>query len=130
MSLNQCERRGACPIAAIIVSIIVGAVTAILQGTEVIALAPVFLYGALVTALVYLGVLLLAAAITERKSACSVGGLTALIGILGTIVFSGLLLGVSSGAGILGAILVGALLFFVTLMLSSVACLTKCLFED
>ena len=130
MSLNQCEKRSFCPTAAIIISIIVGVVTSILQGTEVISLAPVFLYGALVTALSYLGVLLIAAAINERKSTCSVSGLAALIGTLGTIAFSGLLLGVSLGAGIIGSILAGVLLFFVTLMLSSVACLVKCLFED
>ena len=130
MSSNQCERRCSCSAAAIIVSIIVGAVTAILQGTGVIEVSTVFLYGALITALVYLGVLLIASAASCECARCYLQGVLALVGILGTVVFSGILLGVTSGAGVLGAVLVGVLLFFVTLTLSSVACLVLCNIRD
>ena len=93
-------------------------------------MSTVFLYGALITALVYLGVLLIASAASCECMGCVCQKILALVGVLGTIVFSGILLGVTTAEGVLGAILVGALLFFVVLMLSSIACIVLCNSEN
>lgn len=55
MSLFSCDSKCNCTIAAIIVSAIVGVVTAFLQITGVITVAPVFLWVVFGIAVVYLG---------------------------------------------------------------------------
>ena len=120
-----------CQLAAVIAGVIVGVVTAFLQITGVITVAPVFLWVTLGIAVVYLGVLVMAAALSGRGEAtvCLCTSLDALlIGILGTVLLSVVLLAVGIVAtSILSAILVGILLFFFTLTLASTACLVRSL---
>ena len=131
MSNFGCYCKCSCRIAAVIASVIIGVVTAFLQITGVITVAPVFLWGAFGIAVVYLGVLVVAAALSgaEEAAGCLCTALNALlIGILGTILFAVVLLAVGIVAtSILSAILVGILLFFFSLTLTSTACLVRSL---
>ena len=72
MSLFCCDCRCRCPLVAIIVSIILGVVTAFLQIAGAITVTPAFLWVLLGIAIVYLGVLLIAAALTggEETNNC------------------------------------------------------------
>lgn len=131
MSNFGCYCKCSCRIAAVIASVIIGVVTAFLQITGVITVAPVFLWVAFGIAVVYLGVLVVAAALSgaEEAAGCLCTALSALlIGILGTILFAVVLLAVGIVAtSILSAILVGILLFFFSLTLTSTACLVRSL---
>lgn len=131
MSNFGCYCKCSCRIAAVIASVIIGVVTAFLQITGVITVAPVFLWVAFGIAVVYLGVLVVAAALSgaEEAAGCLCTALNALlIGILGTILFAVVLLAVGIVAtSILSAVLVGILLFFFSLTLTSTACLVRSL---
>lgn len=133
MTLFNCNCRCSCTVAAIIASIIVGVLTAFFQITAVITVVPVFLWVVFGIAVVYLGVLLIAAALTRNGEGCECrcAALNAvLIGILGTILFAVVLLAVGIVAtSVFNAILVGLLLFFFTLALTATACLVRCFAE-
>lgn len=129
MSLFCCNSKCNCTVAAFIASLIIGVVTAFLQITGVITVAPVFLWVAFGIAVVYLGVLVVATALArrEQQSDCTCSTLNALlVGILGTILFAVILLAVGIIAtSVVSAILVGLLLFFLTLILASTACYVR-----
>ncbi len=131
MSIFGCRCNCGCLIAAVIVSVILGVVGAFLQITGMITVTPAFLWAVLGVAVVYLGVLVLAAArcCTEETSGCFCGVLNVLLaGILGTALLAVVLLGVGIIAtSILSAILVGALLAFFFLMLTGSANLIRSL---
>lgn len=117
--------------AAVIASIIVGVVTAFLQITGVITVTPVFLWVVFGIAVGYLAVLVAATALARRGDtpSCLCRSIKALLaGILGAILLATVLLAVGIVAtSILSAILVGLLLFFFALILTSSACLVVCL---
>lgn len=131
MALLDCNYscRCRCTLAALIVSAVIGVLTAFFQITGVITVAPVFLWVVLGIGVVYLGILVVAAALARSGEACgcrcSVLN-TLLIGILGAIGFAAVLLAVGIVAtSPLSAILVGLLLFFFSLTLTSSACLVR-----
>lgn len=126
----NCNCKFSCTLAAVIASIIIGVVAAFLQVTAVITVAPAFLWVALGIAAVYLAVTVIASAVSgESKKCCLCPAVnTILAGILGTALFSILLLGIGIVAtSILSAIFVGILLFFLALTFTGTACLVKCL---
>lgn len=127
----NCTCRCRCTLAAIIVSAILGVITAFLQITGGITVAPVFLWVVLGIGVVYLPVLLIAAALSGRETpeGCACESLnTLLVGILGSILLAVVLLAVGIVAtSVLSAILVGLLLFFFTLTFTSTACLVRSL---
>lgn len=131
MGAINCNFKGNCTIRAIIASVIIGVISAFLQITAVITIAPAFLWVTFGIAIVYLGVLILAAALARRTElhTCICTSLTALLaGILGTILFAVILLAVGVIAtSVISAILVGLLLLFFTLTVTSSACYIKCL---
>ena len=130
MAFLNCENRYDCTGVATILSLVIGVVAAFLQITGVITLTPVFSIVAFGVAIIYLAVILLASSIAQRGTACNncCSPLSvALFGALGTILAAVILLAVTFVAtSVIGAIVVGALFFFFSLMISSVACLTKC----
>lgn len=131
MALFGCDNRCGCTFIGFIASIIIGIVAAILRFTAVITVTPTFLWVLFGIAMVYLALALVgtAHAGTDRSSRpCICSALSALItGILGTILFSVVLLAIEFVAtSVLGAIFVGALLFFFSLTITSTACLVKC----
>lgn len=131
MTFFGCNCKCSCNVAAFIVSVIAGVVTAFLQIAGVVTATPVFLWVVLGIAVVYLGVLLIATALVRRPetASCACASLgTVLLGILGSILFAVVLLAVGVVAtSVLSAVLVGILLLFFTLTLTGTACLIRAL---
>lgn len=123
---NSCCRPG-CTAVAAIVAAIVGVLTAFLQISGVIAVSTALVGGFFAIAVAYLAVVTVATALARRAGCCQSLG-AVLAGILGTIGFAVVLLVVDIAAiSVFGALLAGALLFFVTLMLGATACYAGCL---
>ena len=131
MSLFGCNNRSNCTAIAIVVSLIVGIITAFLRITAVITLTPAFLWVTLGVAVVYIAGLLLTAALYGRQVFCEslCTPLTAsLSGAVGTVLFSIVLLAIEFVAtSVIGAIIAGALLFFFSLTVTAAACLVSSL---
>ncbi len=131
--MNGCNSVFRCPcvLAAGIVSLIVGIVAAFLQITGMIAIGTPLLWVLLGIAVVYQGLLVVAAALdrSEERCSCLCAVLRALLaGILGTILFAVILLVVDIAAGsLLGALLTGLLLFSFALTLTASACFVRSL---
>ena len=133
MAIFNCDNKFDCTGFAIVTSLIIGIIAAFLQITAVITLTPVFSIVALGVALLYLAVALITSALTQKCAICNhkCTPLSALlVGILGTILFSVILLAVTCAAtSVIGAIIVGALFFSFSLMITSTACFTRCVFD-
>ena len=131
--MSACYRNN-CVGISIIISIIVGAITAVLSFAAVITVGTAFLWVALGVAVVALATLVWIAAFTDccdvRRCIRSV--FWALItGIFGTILTSVILLAITfAAASVVGAIITGLLLAFLTLVLTTSACFVKCVVED
>lgn len=132
MSTSCRSCRPGCTVIAVVVSLILGIITAFLRITAAITLTPAFLWVLLGIAVVYLAVTLISAALFRGgccESLCSIVN-TLLTGIFGTVVISVVLLAVEFAAtSLLGAFLTGALLFFFFLAVTSTACLVRCFLE-
>ena len=129
MSCFSCNCRCRCPVAAIVVAVILGVVAAFLQITGTITVTAAFLWTVFGIGVVYLGVLAATATRSTTTSACVCPSLsTLLVGIVGTILFAVILLGVGIVAtSVVSAVLVGVLVGFFFLMISATACLVRCL---
>lgn len=125
---NNNETCVGCIGAGVIASLIIGIIAAILRFTAVITLTPAFLWVTLGVAIVYLGIFLLTSGGRVFASECVCSSLSAVLtGILGTVLTSVILLGITFVAtSVLGAIISGALLFFFSLTITSAVCLIKC----
>ena len=118
----HCSCKGSCTVSAVIASVIIGVVTAFLQITGIITVAPVLLWVVFGIAVGYLAVLVAATVLPRRteREGCLCSSVKALL--------AGVLCAVGIAAtSILSAILVGLLLFFFTLTLTSSACFVLCL---
>lgn len=126
MSMINCECRASCTGLAVAASLIIGVIAAFLQITDVLAVSAVFLW-------VFFGIAVGALAIglaTCGGCAASCGTCrslrTLLVGALGTILVSLILLAIPAAlGGVVGAILVGVLVFFFFLLIISAACLVR-----
>lgn len=130
MSLFCCNNRQECLGVSLVISLLVGVVTAFLTFAAVIAVTPAFLWVVFGIAVAFLALALVTAPLLQGSaSRCLCSTLTALlIGVLGTVFFAILLLAISFAAtSIIGAILTGVLLFFFVLVLTSAACLVRCI---
>lgn len=131
MSLFGCDNRHNCIGIAIVASLIVGIVAAFLTITAVISVVPVFLWVVLGIAVAFLALSLYVAPKLQRGNPC--GGLSPaltalLVGILGTVLLSAVLLAIPFAAtSVIGAITVGLVVAFFSLILTSAACLIKCI---
>lgn len=126
----KCHERVDCSILAIGTAILVGVVAGILRYTAVITVAPLFLQVAFGIGLVTLAVLFVRALIgrgtTQGDCACAILSLL-LLGILGTLLTSLILLGITFVAtSVVGAILTGSLFAALALIVTTVACFIKC----
>lgn len=128
---NFCGCRNNCTLYALIASIIIGFVTALLTITGIITVGVAFLWVALGIAVVYLGILLFKAdTFNDSAGNCNICSILTYVfaGILGTILVSLVLLAVTFAAtSIIGAIITGALLFFLSLLITSTVCLINCI---
>ena len=127
MSNNDCSCRPSCGTIAVIASIIIGVITAILRFTAVITLTPAFLWVVLGIAVAYQAVLVITTS-ASCKSGCICSILPFLqTGILGAILTSVILLAITFAAtSVLGAIIAGVTLAFLSLIFTATACLIKC----
>ncbi len=130
MSNNNCGCRTDCTGIAIVASIIIGIITAFLRFSVVITVIPAFLWVVFGIAVVYLALAFVGRRNGENNpsSRCRCRSLTTfLIGVLGTILFSLILLAIPFAAtSVIGAIITGLLLLFFTLLITSVVCQLTC----
>jgi len=133
MSVCSCHYTRNCSIAALIASLILGVVAAFLQITAVITITPVILWVLFGIAVGLLAVLTLASALLVRCSTCKELCpilRTVQLGILGTVLFAGILLTVGiTATSVISAILIGLLLFFFSLALTSLTCYIQCIMD-
>lgn len=130
MTFSNCETKINCTGIAFITSLILGIIAAFLQITAVIAITPVLLQSVIIIALVFLLVILIAVSLMRTSASCralcSVLSVL-LLGILGSILFATILLIIDIAAtSIIGAILVGLLVFSFSSFILTTACLIKC----
>ena len=126
MHLFCCNNKCSCTLSAVVASVILGVIAAVLQITGTITVAPVFLWVALGIGAVYLAILVATAEPYRRcdENSCVCSALRALlIGILGTILTAVILLAVGiTATSIVSAILVGLLVLFLALTVTGSAC--------
>ncbi len=132
MSTSCRACRPGCTFVAVVISLIVGIVTAFLRITGTITLAPTILWTFLAVAVLFLAVTLLSGTLFREgccEGLCTI--ITALLtGVVGTILLSIVFLNIEFAiASVIGAILTGALLFFFFLTITSVACLVRCFYN-
>ena len=130
MSKLCCYCDSDCTVLSVLASVVIGIVATVLNVTATIALGVPFLWAALGIALFFFAVALIGSAISQggcRSCICPV--LNALIvGVLGTVLAAVILLLVDLAAtGVVASLIVGGLAGFFTLVLTSVACLIRCL---
>ncbi len=131
MNNYNCGCTNGCAVLSVIAAVIIGVITTVLRITATITVTPAFLWVLFGIAIVYLIATLAVSpylkAVTHGRCLCSVLPLQ-LLGILGTILTSVILLGITFVAtSIPGAIITGLLLLFFTLIVTSTACLIKCI---
>ena len=131
MSLFNCQCRSNCTTLAIIASVVIGVIVALLTLTSGIAVGTPLLWVLFGIAVAFLAVALLVSVSLRdedtRDCVCPTLSLL-LTGVLGTILFSLILITIDiTTASILGAIITGLLFLSFTLILTTTACLTKCL---
>ena len=129
--MGFCNCRIGCTALGIAASLVAGIVTLILNITGTIAVLPLFLWIGFAIAVGLLVVTLLVAAFTNenrKERGCICRALSTLqFGALGTILTALVLLAVDfGGITAIGAIIYGAFIFFFILLLTALACLTKC----
>ncbi len=130
MANYGCYCKTNCAGLVIVAGIIIGIITGMLRFMGTITLTPAFLWVLFGIAVVYLGITFVASAFTSNSSlrACGCSNIPIyLIGVLGTILTSVILLGVTfSATSIIGTIISGLLLAFFTLIVGSAACFIRC----
>lgn len=127
MSDSCCRARYNCLDLSVLASILIGVIAGVLTYTATITVTPAFLWVLLGIAVVYLAVILYTAAQRNNPFRCAYDNLVAvLIGILGTALFSVVLLGITFAAtSVIGAIISGLLVGFFALIISGTVCLVK-----
>ncbi len=127
---TNCNSRIECAFLAIAASIIVGVVAAISQFTAIVTFSTIFYIVAFGIAVLFLGVLLALVPVLYRtacRNCCNSNVKLTTVGILGTIVTAIILIAVGFAAtSVLGAIFVGLLAAFFTLIITSVVCTINC----
>lgn len=131
MGICNCNCKRDCTFFAVIVSAVLGILTAFLLISGVIIIPVLFLQAALVVALVFLALVTGAFILSRRaeRACCLCPALDGLLaGVLGTILLSVVLLvAVLPATSVLGTILTGLLVTVFSLLLTSAACLIRCL---
>lgn len=118
-----------CTLISAVTSLFIGVIAAFLQITGMITVTPAFLWVTFGIAVAYLAILLLTATIQQQctRDSCACAALNALLaGVLGSILFSIILLAAGIVAtSIVSAILVALLLLSFSLMISNTVCIVK-----
>lgn len=126
MNQSNCVYNFSCRALALVASIIIGIVTGFLTYSATIAITTIFLWVFFGIALLFLFTEYFAFYINSTTCTYSLST-QLLVGILGTILTTLVLLAIDFAAtSIIGAIVTGLLLFFFTLTLFTVACKIRC----
>ena len=129
--MNCCQCKFNCTSLAIIISVIIGVVAAFLtlMGTLTVGTPLLWVLFGIAIGLLVLALISTRLCQTDERTNCLCPVLSVLLtGILGTILFSLILLLVDVAImSVIGAILSGLLFLFFALTLTSTACLIKCL---
>ncbi len=123
---RQTSNRNECLIIAIASSVVIGIVAAVLSATAIITVTPAFLWVLLGIAVVYLALAFVVSSLRRFDTPNSARSVisTFIAGILGTILFSIILLGIAFVAtSAIGAVLIGLLLASFSLIISTTACI-------
>ena len=123
---NRNCNRNECLIIAVASSIVIGIVAAILNITGIIAVTPAFLWVLFGIAVVYLAIAFVVSSLRRFDTPYSARSLiaTLIAGIVGTVLFSVILLGVTFAAtSPVGAVFVGLLLASFALIITATSCL-------
>lgn len=131
MEICGCKTKCDCTFFSVIVSVIVGIIVAFLNVSGTIAVPQVVLWVFFGVALAALAAAFVAGALQRREhTGCFCSSLTTLlVGVLGTVLFSlVLILADIATGGIFGSLITGLLFAAFTLIITSVGCLTKSLF--
>ena len=125
----MCNKKFECLGVAFVISLVIGIITAFLRITAVITVPPIFLWATFGIAIVFIVAALLSFSLSEKNACCVETALGAtLTGALGTVLFSVVLLAITFVAtSSVGAIITGLLLMSFSFLLTSAACLAKCL---
>ncbi len=127
MTTTNCSCQINCTAKAVISSIVIGVLAAIFQYTALITITPAFLWVLFGIAVGYLGITVLTSSICPDIRHCCTNLSSFSAGILGTVLTSLILLGITFAAtSVIGAIITGFLLFFFSLLITSSVCLIKC----
>lgn len=130
MRNSNCNSRVDCAFLSIAAAVIVGLVAAIAQFTAIVTFTTVFYIVAFGVAVLFLAILLALVPTLYKVScqSCCISNIKlTTLGILGTIVTSIILIAVGFAAtSVLGAIFVGLLAAFFTLMVTSIVCTINC----
>ncbi len=128
--MNNCSCRPNCTGIAVLLSIVTGIIAGFLATSAVLTVSTPFLWALFGIAVSLSGLLLTLSVISGGRSLiclCNSQGLI-LTGILGTIAASVILLVIDIAAtSTLGAIITGLLFLFFTLLLTTIACLIRCI---
>lgn len=133
IALTDCDKKQkcVCTVCSILSGILLGLVAALLGICHCVCFKPIFFWTLLGISVVYLAVLMMASALSKHNRPCKCKCRilnTLLAGVLGTVLFSVLLLGVGSCIPYgLSAVLVGVLIAFFSLTVINTACLVKIL---
>ncbi len=130
MRQSNCNSRVDCAFLALAAAVIVGIVAAIAQFTAIVTFTAAFYIVAFGVAVLFLAVLLALIPVLHRAECRGCENFNiklTTIGILGVIVTSVILIAVGFAAtSVLGAIFVGLLAAFFTLIVTSVVCAVNC----
>ena len=127
MGPENCSCEIGCTTKAVVSGVIIGILAAIFRYTALITVTPAFLWVLFGIAIVYLGITLITSYFGIEKRGCCDNLSTVIAGILGTVLTSVILLGITFAAtSVIGAVITGLLLFFFTLLIVGATCLIKC----
>lgn len=125
MCRQNCNRNE-CLIIAIASSVVIGIVAAVLRITGIITVTPAFLWVVFGIAVVYLAIAYITSSLRRFDTPYSARSIVATLiaGVLGTILFSVILLGITFAAtSTVGAVLTGLLLASFSLIITTTACI-------
>lgn len=126
MSRQNCTNSNECLIVAIASSIVIGIVAAVLRITGIITLTPAFLWVVFGIAVGFLAIAFILSSLRRFNQYDNTNATvrTFIAGILGTILFSLILLGITfATTSAIGAVLTGLLLASFALIITTLACL-------
>lgn len=128
--MNNCSCRPNCMGIAVLASIVIGIIAGFLTFSGILTVATPFLWALFITGAVSLGVLLALSVLSgARALRCICNSLFLLLtGILGTLLVAVILLVIDiAAASTIGAIITGLLFLFFALLITSSACLIRCI---